>query len=249
MSGTRDEFTYRYYETFLSRLKEKYDFISFREGKETPATGKPCVILRHDIDMDPASALIMSSLEKNLGIYSTYFFLVRNPLYNLFSGSGTEQVRGILENGHRLGLHFDCALYDGINADNINDHVWKEVSLLEDFFYRPVEAVSFHRPGPLELSGVEINGLPSTYEKVFLEKFDYFSDSRGEWSRGIPTGSSSFAEGRNLHILAHPVWWNEVPMTPYQCLEEVLNKLGRQAEEYIAANCQVWERDRPVRER
>jgi hypothetical protein len=248
VSGNRKEFTYAYYTEFLARLAGQYTFISFREGKDLPEKdNRPYVILRHDIDMDLESALQLSLLEKNAGIISTYFFLVRNPLYNIFSGSGAELVKGILANGHRPGLHFDCALYDDIDDTNINDYIRKEVCLIENFFDRPVEAVSFHRPGSLEMSGVEIGELPSTYEKVFLERFDYFSDSKGEWARGNPLRSGSFAESKNLHILAHPVWWNETPMTPFECLTDVLGRLGSRAEEYVAANCLVWDRDRPDR--
>lgn len=246
MSDSRKLFTYGFYKEFLSRLLEEYSFITFREGKGAPdAPGSPRAILRHDIDMDPESALRMAVIEKGLGVSSTFFFLVRNPLYNIFSGRGTELAEGILQNGHHLGLHFDCALYKDITAANINDYIEKEVFLLESYFSGTVEAVSFHRPGRLELSGLDTAGLPNTYEKVFLEKFDYFSDSRGEWSRGIPTESASFTEGKNLHILAHPVWWTETPKTPYQCLAGIMERTGRQAEEYIAENCQVWNRDKP----
>ncbi len=77
--------------------------------------------MRHDIDMDLEAALRLSSLENDLGVYSTYFFMVRCPLY-----------------------------------------------------------------------------------KVFLEKFKYFSDSRGRWAYGHPIESEALPKRENLHILVHP---------------------------------------------
>lgn len=206
MEKKRRQFTYDYYKEFVSRLQEAYSFTTFQEGKRVAEIERPLVIMRHDIDMDLEAALRMSSLEKDLGIQSTYFFLVRCPLYNVFSGNGTDQVREILSAGHHFGLHFDCALYKDISADNLNYYVSKECQLLEQFFDHPVEAISFHRPGRLELSGVELERWPNSYERVFLEKFEYFSDSRGNWARGNPLESEAFSKRKNLHILAHPLW-------------------------------------------
>lgn len=242
MENKRERFTYGYYKEFLSRLGEVYSFTTFGEGKKTRRnTDRPLLILRHDIDMDLESALRMASLENSLGIVATYFFQVRCPLYNVFSGRGAELVHGILSHGHYFGLHFDCALYKDIAVDNINGYVNDECSLLESFFNRPVEAVSFHRPGPLELSGINLDRWPNTYEEVFLKRFEYFSDSRGDWARGNPLDSEAFSARKNLHILAHPVWWTETPLTPYECLVRLVERLGSRAEEYISASCQVWD--------
>ena len=87
------------------------------EGKKIVGADRPLVIMRHDIDMDLEAALKISSLEKDLGIHSTYFFMVCCPLYNVFSSNGAEQVKEILAAGHHFGLHFDCALYQDITVD------------------------------------------------------------------------------------------------------------------------------------
>ena len=240
VENTRKKFTYNYYKWFVSRLCEAYSFTTFHEGKEITEVDRPLVIMRHDIDMDLEAALRMSSLEKDLGIHSTYFFLVRCPLYNVFSGDGAGQVREILSAGHHFGLHFDCVLYPDISAGNLNYYISRECQLLEQFFDHPVEAISFHRPGRLELSGIELKKWPHSYEKVFLEKFEYFSDSRGNWARGNPLESEAFLKGKNLHILVHPIWWTEAPMTPYGCLVSLTQQIGHWAEQYISENCQVW---------
>lgn len=248
VESTRKNFTYNYYKEFVSRLREAYSFTTFQEGKKITRVGGPLVIMRHDIDIDLEAALRMSSIEHDLGIHSTYFFLVRCPLYNVFSGDGAGQVREILSAGHHFGLHFDCALYPDISAGNLNYYISRECRLLEQFFDHSVEAVSFHRPGHLELSGIELEKWPHSYEKVFLEKFEYFSDSRGNWARGNPLESEAFFKRKNLHILVHPLWWAEVPMTSYECLVSLTQQIGNRTEQYISENCQVWNDGRQLRE-
>ncbi len=221
-------------------MREVYQFVTFSEGKRNRKTDRPLLIMRHDMDMDLGPAQMMSSLERELGIQANYFFMVRNPLYNVFSGSSSKIVRQILADGHHLGLHFNCALYPDISVNNINHYIAKECSLLEGFFIRPVEAISFHRPGLLELSGAELEKWPHTYEKVFVESFQYFSDSRGIWSHGNPIESEAFSRKKNLHILVHPVWWTSSPMRLYEKLVSIVQQNKQQDEQWISENCQVW---------
>ena len=245
----RGKFTCDYYKEFIHRLCQVYHFTTFRAGKAIIGqVDKPLVIMRHDIDMDLEAALMMSSLEKDLGIHSTYFFMVGCSLYNVFSGNGAQRVKQILATGHHFGLHFDCSLYEDISVDNLNCYISRECELLERFFERPIEAVSFHRPGRLELSGVELERWPNSYERVFLEKFEYFSDSRGNWARGNPLESEAFLKRKNLHILAHPVWWTETPMAPYERLLSLVEQIGQRNEQYISENCQVWNEGKQLRE-
>lgn len=231
-------FTLNYYEEFVRRLREVYHFTTFREGKVNYAP--PKLIMRHDIDMDLGPASRISSIEKRLGICANYFFMLRCPLYNVFSSSGSEQVNQILADGHCFGLHFDCSLYEDISNHKLSYYVSKECSLLEEFFNHPVEAISFHRPGHLELSGVDLGKWPNSYERVFLEKFQYFSDSRGIWAHGNPLESKAFSKRENLHILVHPEWWTSQPASPRQSLANLIQQINFQTEQYISKNCQVW---------
>lgn len=240
LKSSREEFTYDHYSEFVSRLREVYQFVTFSEGKRNQGTDSPLLIMRHDIDMDLESALRMSLLEGKLGIHSAYFFLIRCPLYNVFDGAAAEQVKQILDAGHHFGLHFDCSVYPDMTVGKLNYYVSRECDLLERFFQRPVDAVSFHRPGRLELNGVELKRWPNSYERVFLERFEYFSDSRGNWARGNPLNSEAFSKRKNLHILTHPIWWTEAPMTPYESLVRLVQRIGYRSEQYISENCQVW---------
>jgi len=247
-SGKRQRFTYDEYRKFLAAIRASYRFTTFREGKSiADHAGGPLVILRHDVDMGLEPAIRMALIEQELGIRSTYFFMVSCPLYSVFSRRGAEEVRLILGAGHGLGLHFDCAVYGEISADCLDDRVSRECQLLETYFGRAVEAVSFHRPGELELSGPELKMWPNSYEMVFREKFKYFSDSRGEWAYGHPLDSEAFRAGRHLHLCIHPVWWTTEPRTPAECLTELAERIASRLDEYLSDNSRVWNTGRMPR--
>lgn len=243
MTGSgRENFTYRYYKNFIHLMRDAYRLTTFQESRSIIGKEEsPLVILRHDIDLELEAALTMALLERELGISSTYFFMVSCPLYNLFSCIGSEQVKKILDVGHHFGLHFDCAVYQDISVNNIDHYVSRECQLLEGFFGRPIEAVSFHRPGSLELSGVTLAKLPNAYEMVFREKFEYFSDSRGKWARGNPLESREFLARKNLHILTHPIWWNAEPKTPSECLTDFVQRMIDRNKEYVSENIRIFD--------
>ena len=43
------------------------------------------LIIRHDIDFDCEVAYKMAKVEYGIGIKSSYFFMLSNPIYNVFS--------------------------------------------------------------------------------------------------------------------------------------------------------------------
>jgi len=242
--GRMPEFTYGYYRAFLHRLCQEYEPTTFKEGPRRARDAKtPLLILRHDIDMGLEAAAMMAHIESDLGVRSTYFFMVTCPLYNVFSREGMEYVREILSARHHFGLHFDCASYRDVSPSNLDDLVSRECALLESQF-GSIEAVSFHRPGPLELSGLKLKRLPNSYEIVFREEFQYFADSRGRWSRGNPLESETFRKRGNLHICIHPIWWSPEPRTPFECLLDLVKRISIRTEECLSDNCQVWKEGR-----
>lgn len=239
------QFTYDHYRKLINSLLDNYSFTTFQDamGKSQNETG-PLVIMRHDIDMDLEAAVSISLLEQSCGVKSTYFFMARCPLYNVFSGIESEQVSRILEAGHYLGLHFDCALYNNISTANIEEYILRECQLLENFFEYQVEAISFHRPGQMELNGIKLEKWPNSYEEIFTKDFQYFSDSRGNWARGNPADSKAFAELKNLHILTHPIWWTDSNLEPYDRLVQLAQQIDKRTDVYLAENCQVWDKGR-----
>jgi len=52
-------------------------------------------LLRHDVDVDVGAALEMAKVEKSLGVSSTYFLMLRPPVYNLMSRHNHQAVKKI----------------------------------------------------------------------------------------------------------------------------------------------------------
>lgn len=239
------EFTHSGYRKLLCDMKSAgYRFLSFPEAEAALAEDPKFVLLRHDIDIDMAPALRMAEIEAEIGIRATYFFMERTETYNLFSAAASAAVSRILELGHHLGLHFDCASYPAdFSIDELANACQTEAEVLEKWFGRTVSTVSYHRPNALVLTGSPALSAPRlhTYQKLFTGPISYLSDSRGCWSRGGPLDSDAFRDRRPLHILVHPIWWNGRAVSPFEALEQYSDRRRAFLQSELARNCGVYQ--------
>ena len=240
MEENKNSLTYDNFRDLIHKLSENYSFINFVEGKKNRDVNEPLVIMRHDIDMDLISAQNIALIEEDCGVLANFFFMVRCSLYNVFSHDNSQRIKRILSAGHHFGLHFDCAIYKDISEDNLEYYIAKECTLLEEFYELPIEAISFHRPGGIALSGLSFEKWPNSYEQIFINKFNYFSDSKGIWKNGNPLESEAYLKKEKMHILIHPVWWTSHPATPYEKLVNLIKTNKHLSEQYISENCTVW---------
>ena len=247
-STQRGTFTHAAYADMVGDLLERgYQFSSFAEAETQLDVDRPFVLMRHDIDMSLQAALRMARQESDFGVQSTYFFLVRTDNYNVFSEDGSNTVREILDLGHHLGLHFDCASYPvGFATNDLARSCAQEVGMLEHWFSKPVSIVSYHRPDARVLTGDPAISapLPHTYMGLFRDRIRYISDSGGRWVDGSPTTSVEFSRGLPLHILIHPVWWTEQPTSAYETLLQLVDQKTEYLERSIAQNCKVFRTSR-----
>jgi hypothetical protein len=215
-----DEFTYGNYALFLETLALDYEFIPFSRAKYSNENLVRKVLLRHDIDQSLAKAEKMAEIEASLGITATYFLFLKSPFYNIFSHEDEQRIRKIIEYNHCIGLHFDYSKSAYKTIAQIPYQIKQEAEFLQNYFEIKVDAISFHRPFNIEFfNKMELSSYPNSYEKIFVDKFKYFSDSRGCWRYGHPFDSQEYAEKKNLHILVHPIWWNDHKLTPIESLE------------------------------
>jgi hypothetical protein len=190
--------------------------------------------MRHDIDLSLKKAYDMAVIENQLGIISTYFLFLRNPFYNIFSKENAGIVNKLILLNHNIGLHFDCAKYMYNTISQLSYQVSREISFIQDFFGIKLDAVSFHRPVSLSFySKLEISSCPHAYEPTFVKKFKYFSDSRGLWRYGYPLDSKEYKEKQNLHILIHPIWWNNKNTSPKKCISDFKSSHTKNIEEHL----------------
>jgi hypothetical protein len=108
---------WREYRRVLSiALAQGYSVVSLEAwlADATLAVGNPVLIVRHDVDQYPASALRMAAIEAELGIRSTWYFRWRT--------AHPAVVEGIRMAGHEVGLHYETLtrelLRRGLRAEN-----------------------------------------------------------------------------------------------------------------------------------
>lgn len=67
--------------------------------RDPPGPGARVLILRHDVDQQPASALRMAAIERELGLRSTWYFRWRTAQPGV--------VDALARDGHAVGLHYE----------------------------------------------------------------------------------------------------------------------------------------------
>lgn len=211
------EFTYLAYQHLIELLKKnEYQIINYEEYNNYDKTA----ILRHDIDMNITKALEMAKVEAELGVKSTYFVLLTSDFYNPFSKKNQAMLQEIRELGHTIGLHFDEVRYEG--SETRVEQIEKEIGLLEQCLECEVTTVSMHRPSQETLDAnlvIRQGKVINSYGTEFFHDFKYVSDSRRRWRENVYSIVES-NEFTRLHILTHPIWYNQVEIKMRDSLKE-----------------------------
>lgn len=156
------------------------------------------IILRHDMDEEMESALEVAKMEFDIGIKSTFYFLVSCQFYNIFSCRGRYIINSIKSMGHEVGLHFDPSIYEDIDTN-----FWRELHMMESLIEDKVYSFSTHTPS---LHGLypEFEGVIDAYNKDLFSPKNYFSDSRFEF-RGDLKNIIREAKTGVVQLLFHPI--------------------------------------------
>jgi hypothetical protein len=82
-------------------LRQGYAVLSLEAWLEDPtlAADQPRLLLRHDVDQHPASALRMAAIEAEVGVLSTWYFRWRT--------ASPHAIETIAAAGHAVGLHYE----------------------------------------------------------------------------------------------------------------------------------------------
>lgn len=209
-----NDFTYSAYVEMLSLIKNcNYALVNYGEGD---AQGKRC-ILRHDIDMSMEKALRLAEIERDSGVKSTFFVLLRTDFYNPFSVRSGSIIRQIMSMGHTIGLHFDETAYpDGTDVPSATR---KEAEVLAQVTGEKIGVVSMHRPSKTTLAAnYAIDGMINSYSDEYFRNWKYISDSRRRWRENAEEVISC-GEYPNLHILTHAFWYFDNPTDMRETME------------------------------
>jgi len=139
-----------------------------------------CVILRHDVDISPASALRMAGLERDLDIRASYYFRYPSTFH-------PPTLRAVAALGHEVGYHYEVLTTTRGNMDHAIRLFGEKLAAFREVC--PVETVAAHggsRSGQdtrdiwnrCRLRDFGLRG--EAY--LSLPGFLYFSDTGRTWS-------------------------------------------------------------------
>ena len=234
------DFTEAEYDALIELAASHYRFIDFDGLGAAP----PVVLWRHDVDYSPQRALALARIEANRGVQSTYFLNPHSDFYNLLEPETVRAVLGIVELGHRLGLHFDPHALSTFGGDR-DEWLARERDLLRDVFDTEVRAFSTHNPTLVDALDTRdvAAGMVNAYGAALAERFEYCSDSNGLW-RFRPL--RQLLEGRQhdrLHVLTHPGWWVPTELPPRARISRAID--GRAAAQHARYDRLLEEAGRP----
>lgn len=204
------DFTFAKYDKLCDEIaKSQYKVFTLREYFLGKNNINKYIILRHDVDRDPETAVLMAKIERKHNIKSTYYFrhIERTLKYDL--------MRSILEMGHEIGYHYE--VLDKANGDHgVAIKIFEQE--LNDFRkYFTIETIVQHGSplnGDLDMSSFrgllniiknlinkkniftksqnldlwnkynfsQFGILGEAYLSIDFDKLDYISDSGGSWS-------------------------------------------------------------------
>lgn len=159
------------------------------------------VYLRHDVDISPAMALRLGTIEKECRVVANYFFQMNADTYSGLAPETIAIIRELRSMGHGVGLHIDENLI-AAEASAIR----KTIDWFDDCVTPIDKAISFHRPSQGVL-GRDFDGFANAYGSPFFHPDGFFSDSRrnNKFKGQIINAAQS---GVNpLQLLLHPCWW------------------------------------------
>ena len=203
--GVVMKFTYDAYSEMLDLLhKNNYRVCDYRNNELD--TRK--VILRHDVDLSLSKAREFAAFEKECGVRSTYFIMLSSSFYNVFTQNALKDIDAIAQN-HDIGLHFDETVYQYLSEEDFKEKVQREADILSAITGVDIQSVSMHRPSPETLKkNYCFPKLINSYSSEFFKQYKYVSDSRMMWRENLEEIIKS-GEYSALHILTHPIWYEE----------------------------------------
>lgn len=229
------DFSYQSYRLLLQGLIQE-NYITQLIGNVDSAKKK--LYLRHDVDTDYLGVLPLASIEHELGMISTWYFLPDCPVYNCCSKPLEEIIVELHRMGHQVGLHIDATRYENLS---------ELVSSIEKYFYffgkfLPIsKTLSFHKPAPWLLNDVSIPGWVNAYQKEFYSDVVYVSDSNRREFWNEDRLSRAIKDQKSLTLLTHPLWWKERSLDSDAVFELSCKRLGEnQISSYLVETCKRY---------
>ncbi len=224
----------------LTIKRNNYNFIFFDEIDQYKKS--KFVLLRHDVDFDLDKAVRMAKFEHELGVKSTFFFLLNSDFYNIHHYNNAEKILSILELGNKISIHFDVGNYPKAKGQKILAHLSKEISFFQDLFKTKINIISFHRPDTnVLMEKIKIN-IDHTYMAKYSKKIKYLSDSMKKMPEGDLIDLISKKNYNKIQLLIHPFWWNNRNTNPQSDYENFIEYKLQSIKDEISNNSKIYKK-------
>lgn len=191
-----------HYRHILAEAKRRYWLPLVRDV----ARGLPdrdFLLIRHDVDITPWSALRMAELEHELGVHTTYYYRLHAPFYNLMDGAVLDSVRRVAGMGHEVGLHYEPGFFLERGMDPVAG-TRSDLRTFEELVGFRTHTIAQHQPAAGPVLADISKDHPCAYQPALVREIPYFGDSGFHWREGCVC--TKFHH-RRLHTLIHPHSW------------------------------------------
>ncbi len=225
---TNCPFTLTEYRALLKLAKSRFPFISYSGYKNYDSF----ILWRHDVEYNIREMDKLAEINSEEGIKATFFIQLHCNLYNFWEKENIDIFKNWIENGHDIGLHFDCGFYGDEVLKKIEELILKEKIFLENELETTVKSFAYHNPNENTLKYQEnYCGLINTYNPdLFNGDVLYVSDSNGRWREKT---IRDVLENKNIlkvQVNSHDTWWTDERIPQIQKFE---NAISRHAKEQI----------------
>lgn len=226
-----DEFSLEgYRKLLLEFVSAGYDFRFFDGVFDRSGV----VFLRHDVDFCVRYAAKIAALEYELGVHSTFFFLINSALYNLFEIENLKVIKKIADMGHMVCLHVDEEALQDLTTEDKRTYLKRQLSIFASVLpFTNCHIISRHRPNLSKNNGWLPNEYLDVYSPPFFKDIEYASDSRGTWRYGYPLERDAFQKKVSFQLLTHPIWWIEEGKTSSDKVKNMLYERYLASKEYV----------------
>jgi hypothetical protein len=210
--GAGCDFSLDHYRHIIATaLQSGYQIIRFDDLAGLRDGVRAC-ILRHDVDyFVPEDALKLGKIDADLGVRSTFFFLVASEAYNVREPRCYRTVRALADMGHVLGLHVDPSWDAELDPRDIAGQCAVEREAFRILTgIVPTDIVSLHNPHKRADSvlGRDLPGIRHVYESRYFSEIKYLSDSQG-WYEGCVCRIFEARVYERIQLLIHPYLWSD----------------------------------------
>lgn len=205
----------RYKEILTLAKRKGYGFYTVQEFIDAGFPTAAALVLRHDLDLKPASLWPMLEAERQCGVRSTVYVRVAADEYNLLGYHVLPKLLAAQHDGFEIGLHTNCVEFAAINRLDPLKLIRSETRILREFF--TVTGVAAHR----DFNFIH-NSLPwirdnwgsldcdfkyEAYDKRIEDSTVYVNDSFASHLHWKVTPYEALDTGKSIYFSAHSHWW------------------------------------------